>query len=337
MVQELQKKERIAWIDLARGIGILLILLGHLPGLGKLGTWIFSFHVPLFFFLSGYLFKNDLSFLPFLKKKAKALLLPYAVLSLGVIAYKMLLQLYQKNFTVSKLLRLFLDFIIQRRSGTVWFLTCLFLVEILFYFASKYLKKYVLLAVVILAPVAGVIYIHFGGPALPWNLDASIMAIPFFYIGYLLKKYPQGLQYVFASKWKTALALLACLIVNLGLCILNRKLGKIETVDMYDSIYGIYPLMLLSAMGGILAIVCLSTMIQSNVIAHIGANSLIYFGWHQQIFTPTAHTVVTRLQSLLAFAEPWFSCLWFLAILAMCAVVENIITRTKLRVLMGKF
>ena len=74
MVQELQKQERIAWIDLARGIGILLIILGHLPGLGKLGVWIFSFHVPLFFFLYGYLFKNDLAFLPFLKKKAKALL-----------------------------------------------------------------------------------------------------------------------------------------------------------------------------------------------------------------------------------------------------------------------
>lgn len=337
MVQNTEANKRIEWIDTARGIGILLIILGHLPDLGNIRTWLFSFHLPLFFFLSGYLFKKDIPFLTFLKKKAKTLLLPYAVLSLGIIAYLTVLKVYQKAFSFSYFWHLVLDYIVQRRSGTVWFLTCLFLLEILFWFLSKYLKKYFLLAAIAAISIAGALYARFCGFILPWNLDVCFAAIPFFYLGYLLRQYPKLLQFVLSNKWKTILVLVACAAINLGFCILNCKLGKIEMVDMFGSVYGIYPLMLLSAVGGIGATVLLSTGIKSNVISHIGANSLIYFGWHQQIFMPTAHTIVTKIGKYLSFGQTWFSLFWFIAILLMCAVVENIITRTKLRVLMGKF
>jgi uncharacterized membrane protein YcfT len=39
---------RIDWIDIAKGYGILLVILGHLD-VGKIGTWIYTFHMPLFF------------------------------------------------------------------------------------------------------------------------------------------------------------------------------------------------------------------------------------------------------------------------------------------------
>ena len=52
--------KRIEYIDIARGIGILLVVMGHndfsliSPFLFKL---IYSFHMPLFFFMSGIFFK----------------------------------------------------------------------------------------------------------------------------------------------------------------------------------------------------------------------------------------------------------------------------------------
>ncbi len=46
--------KRIEWVDIARGIGIILVILGHI-GIGKVGKFIYSFHIPLFFFLSGFL------------------------------------------------------------------------------------------------------------------------------------------------------------------------------------------------------------------------------------------------------------------------------------------
>lgn len=49
---------RITFVDIAKGFGIFLIILGHLITYGHpIFKWIFSFHIPLFFFLSGYVFK----------------------------------------------------------------------------------------------------------------------------------------------------------------------------------------------------------------------------------------------------------------------------------------
>ena len=45
--------KRIAWIDMAKAIAILLMVIGH-EASGNIYTWIFSFHMPLFFILSGY-------------------------------------------------------------------------------------------------------------------------------------------------------------------------------------------------------------------------------------------------------------------------------------------
>lgn len=52
-------KGRIEYIDQTKGIGILLVLIGHcsLPLVGK---FIYMFHMPLFYILSGVLWKDDL-------------------------------------------------------------------------------------------------------------------------------------------------------------------------------------------------------------------------------------------------------------------------------------
>jgi len=72
--------KRIEYIDIARGIGILLVVLGH-NDFGYISPFgyklIYSFHMPLFFFLSGYFFNPALSFVSFFKKRFNALLKPY--------------------------------------------------------------------------------------------------------------------------------------------------------------------------------------------------------------------------------------------------------------------
>lgn len=50
---------RKRWIDVARGIAILLVLIGHAGVAPKFNQYILSFHMPLFFFLSGMVFDNE--------------------------------------------------------------------------------------------------------------------------------------------------------------------------------------------------------------------------------------------------------------------------------------
>ena len=49
-----QNQKRIDWLDIAKGIAILCIIIGHSFGKNRIGVFIFSFHMPLFFILSGY-------------------------------------------------------------------------------------------------------------------------------------------------------------------------------------------------------------------------------------------------------------------------------------------
>ena len=63
-------KKRLEWIDLAKGIGIILMIIGHMPSIpSAVHNWIFSFHMPLFFFLSGYMFKKKKVIIPGIKYK----------------------------------------------------------------------------------------------------------------------------------------------------------------------------------------------------------------------------------------------------------------------------
>ena len=72
--------KRIEYIDIARGIGILLVVLGH-NDFGYISPFgyklIYSFHMPLFFFLSGYFLNVSIPFLDFLKKRFNTLLKRY--------------------------------------------------------------------------------------------------------------------------------------------------------------------------------------------------------------------------------------------------------------------
>src|SRR5512133_2369883 len=80
-------KSRLVSIDIARGIGILLVVLGHTlaeanyhvqnPTVFFLGRLIYSFHMPLFFFLSGLFFKPEIRFPDLLKRRFDSVLKPY--------------------------------------------------------------------------------------------------------------------------------------------------------------------------------------------------------------------------------------------------------------------
>ena len=78
--------KRFEWIDILKGIGIILVVVGHSNfSFAKATTamfiqkYIYSFHMPLFFFVSGYLFVKDKysNFKRFLRVKTKTLMIPY--------------------------------------------------------------------------------------------------------------------------------------------------------------------------------------------------------------------------------------------------------------------
>lgn len=78
-----KSKKRMYEIDIARGIAIVLVIIGHSLSdtHNVINQWILSFHMPLFFVISGICFDdNNTKFLVFLKKKIKHLIVPQLTL-----------------------------------------------------------------------------------------------------------------------------------------------------------------------------------------------------------------------------------------------------------------
>ena len=74
-----QKKSRMQYWDVAKGIVILLVIMGHLPEANEvIKDMIYSFHMP-FFFLANAFFIKHYDVKVHLFKNAKSLLIPYAV------------------------------------------------------------------------------------------------------------------------------------------------------------------------------------------------------------------------------------------------------------------
>lgn len=51
--------KRLDWVDIAKGIAIVLMILGHSSLPNTIQNWIYSFHMPFFFFISGVLTKGS--------------------------------------------------------------------------------------------------------------------------------------------------------------------------------------------------------------------------------------------------------------------------------------
>ena len=87
---------RIVSFDILKGVGILLVILGHIQIPYMLKTVIYSFHMPLFFFVSGCFFR-PISLREFLNKKTRQLLIPWAFFAFWLFAYLFVLKLNETH------------------------------------------------------------------------------------------------------------------------------------------------------------------------------------------------------------------------------------------------
>ncbi len=141
----MEQSKRLHYFDVAKGFGIILVVLGHIEYISDpLRTWISSFHMPLFFVVSGMLmrYKDELSrpFASTVKKKARGLIIPYLWFSLLYFVIDIL------NVALGKIdmatfwedLQYSLTFY---GVSVLWFLPALFVAECGFILISKRLPK----------------------------------------------------------------------------------------------------------------------------------------------------------------------------------------------------
>lgn len=96
---------RLQNIDIAKGITICLMVVGHSSLPLWLSNWIWSFHMPFFFFVSGLLTSWNKEGKDFFMRKTKTLLLPFVIYSvINLLLYPLYGNDLWTNFVVNTLL-----------------------------------------------------------------------------------------------------------------------------------------------------------------------------------------------------------------------------------------
>ena len=188
---------RIEFIDCAKGLCILLVVYHHAVSYISYALpfdhILQSFRMPLYFILSGLFFKPYGSFLEFLVKKINRLLIPFffffivcsIILPLvlkgtSLISYNISLESISNSLIEEDFFNL-----------PIWFLLCLFNTNILYYaincllFKSK--RRTFLIGIVCLA--LGIVGYKLAEYQVnvPFYIDSTLVSIPFFFCGHVLK------------------------------------------------------------------------------------------------------------------------------------------------------
>ena len=169
---------RVSFYDIAKGIGIILVYIGHVTPYHEVRQFIYSFHMPLFFVISGMLLHEDkYSLNVFFISRAKSLLWPAFYFS--VFAY--LCSLFTENISMPGLL---VDL-----PSALWFLPVLFCAEVVVFSLWNIIrsKLYRAMLCVVLSCIG--MYLDSMGIDWPWSLNAVPIAAMFLGLGNIVKDY----------------------------------------------------------------------------------------------------------------------------------------------------
>ena len=266
---------RVEYIDIARGIGILLVVMGH-NDFSLVSPFayqvIYSFHMPLFFFLSGYFLNISLPFFEFLKRRFHSLLKPYfftifliyfTSVSFEKMRFGTALQRITKSVYGSGY---YLDWV------QLWFLPHLFVVSLyafLFLAALRWLdNRYVRWAILLATLAVSSLFLQSFYPfpfslfgkqyelyGLPFSLDLVLLSGFFFILGSEIRR---------AIPEKVFENIFLLIGTGTGLLLLNYFFPA--RIDFNTRLYESYWINSLEAILGILFVLALSRQIELRTV-----------------------------------------------------------------------
>lgn len=271
-----QDYKRIAYIDLAKGFCIVLVVLFHAKGVLNVhyvgDAFLASFRLPLYFFLSGLFFKDYGGFSAFIIKKVNKLLVPFFFfyLCFSVCLPNLLHSAFGIHFDTIVGWPSLWAFLWpgQYPNIPIWFLWCLFLMNVLFWIiyttTNSYAGKWSTIILVLLCVVCGFIGSQLidNQPADFANMFKALQSMPFFCFGFLCKHYG-GLQQIQGMSQRSVLC---CMLLFLGLSLFFTF---------------VYPLYFTAGIVGTLFIVLLSRLLgRLPFFSYVGRYSIMLLLTH---------------------------------------------------------
>ncbi|WEV66183.1 acyltransferase family protein [Bifidobacterium sp. ESL0764] len=308
---------RIRYFDIAKGIAMICVVLGHsvlmvvpMSGAARLVyIFCFSFHMPLFFILSGYFMHADRPFA--WRKESRELLLTYALTAAAVVVLHAVLALALHHDTAHVTGTWLLaalygsgantgnELIAMSRSiGAIWFLLALFWAHLLVHIAYR-LPATPLWIIGFFA----LGYLSSRYAWLPFSVQAGLTASLFVYLGCLGKRFDViGLFRRWPVLWLPSLA------------VWGLAIWKYSSFGLATNVYGQTPLLsIVGSVCGSLCIIGASQLVDrwipylNTALAFIGRYTLAIFCAHllENDVLPWV-TIMSKIQPIIGYqAEPF--------------------------------
>lgn len=285
-------KKRLSYIDVARGLAIFVIVLGHCINHSKntdsVFKFLYSFHVVLFFIISGFVFsiKDSENFWCYIKSKFNRLMIPYFLWEIVfLIPYMLFGKSIGENLSTTssfsignQLFNILYGNGVNdalKQNTSLWFLPALFSIEFVYYFiiklhsTNKNAKYFLLPVLIIVGYFSNKLHVY-----LPWGFNTALNLGYFFYIGYLLKE-----SNLFNRKKYIIILAIFSLVFGIIGCFSNYR--KVSCVDYQ---YGNYFCMFLSSLFLSLFFICISYIINKNkILEYIGKSTMSILIFHKII------------------------------------------------------
>ncbi len=262
-----QRAERLSWLDVLKGIGIVFVAIGHIYSNRTVFNWLYSFHMPLFFLAAGWVYKKK-TILTDIKRRIQTIVVPYFSFGLLVLLYW---QVIERRFRDSDMS--FIDAWFGLFSGCydnldfnvhLWFLPCFFVTVVLFNIMMNLGgKKITYIAVALMS----LVYVVLPMPELPWGFNRVFKYIGFYAVGVLLA----GRKIKIADrKIRVGVFAVSLLVLNFYLSLQNLTTGIMWFV---------------TALIGVASIILISQLINENrILQYFGRISLIALCIHGPVY-----------------------------------------------------
>lgn len=334
----MQEIKRIDYIDILRSVGILLMVAGHVGFGNAFDYYIHAFHMPMFYIISGYLYKNkNIKFREFVIKKIRSLIIPYLIFGIFHEVIIIFIGIVRNDVNIlSDMYHLLLyNHENMPIAGGLWFLTSLFFMDILIYCLEKLVNIWLKYSCIIFLVILGYVIPFY--TRLPLSMDTALVGVGLFYIGKYMHETEIGLR----SNRKLLYCSIAIIIGSI-LAFVNGYVNVRQGI--YSNLVLFFIVSFLMTYG--MLVVCqkfnLKGSIAFNELKFIGRNTMVYVCLNQiliLLISKPLFMLLTIIQPIMKENVIVILILKICILISVCVILHiltSILNRRNLKFIIGK-
>ena len=308
MANALTIQNRLNWIDWAKALAISFVVFGHTPQIigSSLVCYITQFHIPLFFFISGYLSKKELLCRQTANKYLHSLVIPYLLYNLVFYPYWVTRYLIEtpNPYWYDFLKPIIGTFMLQHSTpyyeslnGVTWFISALLIMRILLALSHhfKYGKQVLVLVAICVAVLFCVNEYERYVTDLPFV--GFIRCFPFFLLGHFCRQ--KGFLPENTSLVKDMFFTILCLSASLLIFYFHHPKDICSFTLFFWSIN-------ITAITGILGLCRLMNSWTNGIVRNVSMGTLVIMGMHWMLIGVTNYTLESILKVSDGHGYPWY-------------------------------